>query len=198
MSVICPKKTHAQQLMTMKITDISAAIPGCRVYPGDPTPSVTKLSDAEKDGYSLSAISLCSHSGTHVDAPSHFINGGYGADGISLYKCMGECLVTDDADAALAAARRQKRIILKGCDINAEQARMLAESKIDLIGTDALSFGKTCDEQEDVHKTLLGAGVVMLEGLCLSEVDCGTYTLVALPLKLIGCDGSPVRAVLLS
>ena len=192
------KRTHAQELMTMKITDISAAIPGCRVYPGDPTPSVTKLSDAEKDGYSLSAILLCSHSGTHVDAPSHFISGGYGADGIPLYKCVGECLVTDDVDAALAAARRQTRIILKGCDINAEQARSLAENKIDLIGTDALSFGETYDEQADVHKTLLGAGIVLLEGLCLSDADCGSYTLVALPLKLKDCDGSPVRAVLLS
>ena len=100
-------------------------------------------------------------------------------------------MITDDVDAALAAAQRQTRIILKGCDINAEQARSLAENKIDLIGTDALSFGETYDEQADVHKTLLGAGIVLLEGLCLSAADCGSYTLVALPLKLKDCDGSP-------
>lgn len=182
----------------MKITDISATIPGCRVYPGDPTPSITKIADAEKDGCALSAISLCSHSGTHVDAPSHFISGGCGADGIPLDKCMGECLVTSDINAALGAVRSYSRIILKGCDITAEQAKLLAENNIDLLGTDGLSFGEATREQEKVHKTLLSAGVVLLEGLCLSEAECGNYTLIALPLKLSGCDGSPVRAVLLS
>ena len=66
-----------------------------------------------------------------------------------------------------------------------------------LIGTDGLSFGEKTDEQSDVHKILLGEGVVLLEGLCLDDVPCGKYMLVALPLKIAGSDGSPVRAVLI-
>ncbi len=182
----------------MKITDISAKIPGCRVYPGDPVPKIAAISDIAADGCALSMLSLCSHSGTHVDAPAHFLAGGYGADRIPLENCIGECTVTSDVKTAVEIAERgAKRIIFKGTDITADDARRLA-GNILLVGTDGLSFGEMSGEQEAVHKILLSAGTVLLEGLSLGEAKCGEYVLVALPLRLAGCDGSPVRAVLLS
>ena len=88
------------------------------------------------------------------------------------------------------------RILLAGGDITAEQARAVAD-KLVLLGTSGLSFGESAGEQEEVHKILLGAGVVLLEGLELGGVEYGEYFLVALPLRLKGSDGSPVRAVLI-
>ena len=180
----------------MKIIDISAPVPGCRVYPGDPSPSLTKVRTVAADGCDLSVLSMCVHNGTHVDAPAHFVPGGSGADDIALEKCIGRCAVTDSAEKALElAAAGETRILLKGCDVTAEQARSLA-GHIVLLGTDGLSFGECADEQEAVHKVLLGFGVVLLEGLVLDDVRNGVYALSALPLKLRGSDGSPVRAVL--
>lgn len=180
-----------------KIIDISAAIPGCRVYPGDPAPKLVKVRTVDCDGCNLTEISVCAHNGTHVDAPCHFIRGGGGAESIELSSCMGRCVVTDSAEDAIRAARNgEERIILKGCDVTAEEAEELA-SRIRLLGTDGLSFGEACGKQAAVHTALLGKGVVLLEGLELGEVKCGTYELIALPLRLTGSDGSPVRAVLI-
>lgn len=179
-----------------EIIDISASLPDCRVYPGDPVPCLKKVLFADKDGCNLTELSMCTHNGTHVDAPLHFIDGAAGADEIPLDKCIGECVVTENDDAE-KAAETCTRIIIKNGDITARQAEHIA-GRVDLIGTDGLSFGARTDEQEAVHKILLSAGVVLLEGLVLDNVKCGRYKLIALPLKLKGSDGSPVRAVLLN
>ena len=179
-----------------EIIDISAPLPDCRVYPGDPVPRLKKVLSADKDGCNLTELSMCTHNGTHVDAPLHFIDGAAGADGIPLYKCIGDCIVTDD-DNVEKIAELSTRIILKNKDITAQQARAIS-GRIDLIGTDGLSFGELTNEQKDVHTALLSAGVVLLEGLVLDKVKCGKYKLIALPLKIKGSDGSPVRAVLIN
>ena len=181
----------------MKIIDISATLPGCRVYPGDPIPRADKIRTIAHDGCDLTELYMCAHSGTHADAPSHFIENGESADRIALEKCIGSCIVTDKpSEARSLVSAGVTRILLKGGDITAAQAAELA-GNIALIGTDGLSFGEKTDEQSDVHKILLGEGVVLLEGLCLDDVPCGKYMLVALPLKIAGSDGSPVRAVLI-
>lgn len=180
----------------MKITDISAAYPDCRVYPGDPVPEVRRIRTIDRDGCNLTELDMCVHNGTHIDAPCHFMSGGADADGIPLEKCIGRCIVAGGKADLIGLADICPRIVLDGGDITAEQARAVAD-KLMLLGTSGLSFGESTGEQEKVHKILLGAGVVLLEGLELGGVEYGEYFLVALPLRLKGSDGSPVRAVLI-
>lgn len=177
--------------------DISRELFSCPPYPGDPAPRKSKVRDVGKDGYSLTAFYACAHNGTHVDAPCHFLENGCDVSEIPLDKCMGKCVVVSDAASALkAAARGYERILLRGCDVDQEQAAALVGSVV-LLGMDAPSFGESSGSGGAVHRTLLGAGVVLLENLDLTDVKDGEYELIALPLRLAGSDGSPVRAVLI-
>lgn len=195
----------------MKIYDISQELFSCVVWPGDPAPEKEILCSMDKgDIINLTAFSMCAHNGTHIDAPSHFINHAKTVDQISLFKFIGEAYVADfegivtaeDAqkiiDKASAISRKSaKKILLKGkTTVSLEAAQVFAKLGIDLIGNESQTVGPE-DAPLAVHKTLLGAEVVLLEGIRLAHVPEGVYLLNAAPINLAGAEGSPCRAVLI-
>ena len=189
----------------MKIYDISQEVFGCRVYPGDPAPKKEVVSSMEKgDLYNLSVFSMCAHNGTHVDAPYHFIKDGETVDRLPLSKTVGLSYVAacegdlcgEDARSILQKAGGATHILLKGnAVVQKEAAVVFADAGIDLLGNESQTVGPE-DAPMEVHLILLGAGVVLLEGICLQAVDEGFYYLCAAPLNLGGADGAPCRAIL--
>lgn len=196
----------------MKIYDISQEVFGCKVFPGDPAPEKKTLESIEKGSkYNLTAFGMCAHNGTHIDAPFHFINDGKTVDEIRLEAVVGlayvaehQSIVTgDDAAKIIEKAKKlnpeaAKRILIKGdAEVSAEAAKVFASSNILLVGNESQTVGPENAPME-VHLVLLGADVVLLEGIRLSEVPEGVYFLCAAPLNLSGAEGSPCRAVLIS
>jgi len=181
----------------MRIIDITQELFSCHVYPGDLAPRFERVSEMPRDVCQVTNFSLCAHNGTHMDAPLHFIENGQAVDEISLDVFYGPCCVISDFDEALAACACEERLLLKGpLEITEERAEQLAGTGLRLLGVESQSVAPP-DETARAHQILLGAGIVLLEGLDLSEAQPGSYTLAAFPLKLAGCEGSPVRAVLL-
>lgn len=195
----------------MKIYDISSEVFGCAVFPGDPAPKREILrSMIDGDAYNLTAFSMCAHNGTHIDAPRHFIKDGKAVDGIALESFVGLAYVAEhsgavtekDARAILEKARGRnpeaaKRILIKGDAVVSEAAaRAFASAGILLLGNESQTVGPE-DAPMAVHLALLGAEVVLLEGVRLGAISEGVYLLSAAPLKLSGADGSPCRAVLI-
>ena len=192
------------------IYDISQELLSCSVYPGDPKPTLTPLKRME-DGevYNLSAVSMCVHNGTHIDAPAHFIAGGKTAEQLDLSACVGRCYVhrhtgrlsAEDADTICIAAESVgggERILLSGGTVVTEDAaEVFLRHGVRLIGVDSQSVGPA-DAPMAVHLRLLRADVVLLEGLVLSHIPDGAYMLCALPINIAGCEGAPCRAVLLT
>lgn len=196
----------------MKIYDISQEVFGCQVYAGDPMPEKELLSSMEKgDPYNLTAFRMCAHNGTHIDAPFHFIKGGKTVDSVDLDTFVGLAYVAehhgivsaDDVAAILENAKKQspeaaKRILIKGdAEVSSEAAKIFAASNMLLLGNESQTVGPENAPME-VHRILLGAGVVLLEGIRLAEVSEGMYFLNAAPLNLSGADGAPCRAVLIA
>ena len=196
----------------MKIYDISQEVFGCRVYPGDPSPEKkTMMSISNGDVCNLTAFSMCAHNGTHVDAPFHFINGEETIDKIPLDKFVGYAYVAersgvltrDDAVSVIVEAKQcdpesAQRILIKGdVTVTKEAAEVFAEAKLKLYGNESQTVGPE-DAPMEVHLIMLGAKIVLLEGVRLSEVPAGSYLLNAAPINLGGCDGAPCRAVLIS
>ena len=194
----------------MKLYDISQEVFGCAVYPGDPAPKKESLSRMETgDLYNLTAFSMCAHNGTHVDAPYHFIEDGKTVEQIPLEKTVGLCFVAEwkgilDGEGARQILRRAtltvresaRRILLKGdAIVSADAARVFAEGGVDLIGNESQTVGPE-DAPMEVHRILLDADVVLLEGIRLKDVPEGVYFLSAAPLALAGADGAPCRAIL--
>ena len=195
----------------MKIYDISQEVFSCRVYPGDPAPERTILSSTHNGGScNLTAFSMCAHNGTHVDAPFHFIEGGKTVDAVPLDTFVGPAYVAEregilsgnDAADIYEKAMAQdpeaaKRILIKGdAVVSAEAAKYFASRGLLLLGNESQTVGPE-DAPMEVHLILLGACVVLLEGIRLSEVPEGAYFLNAAPLDLSGADGSPCRAWLI-
>ena len=194
----------------MKIYDISQELFSCVVWPGDPAPKKETLCSMDDgDIINLTAFSMCAHNGTHIDAPSHFINHAKNVDEIDLSKFIGEAYVADfegivtgeDARAIIEKAKSisieaAKKILLKGkTTVSIEAAEVFAESEIDLIGNESQTVGPE-DAPMAVHKVLLGAEIVLLEGVRLNHVPEGVYLLNAAPINLAGAEGAPCRAVL--
>lgn len=190
----------------MKIFDISRELFSADVYPGDPAPypELVRRMDVG-DENNLSAFFTGCHSATHLDAPRHFVEDGLTIDRLPLDRFIGRCTVVtveglvtgEQIDELLPGC--EKIILFRGgggAFLSQSAAFALAESGVTLVGTDALSIAETSDPRT-AHRELLGAGIPILEGLDLSEVPDGVYTLVALPLKLAGLEASPCRAVLL-
>ena len=190
----------------MKIYDISQKVFSCEVYPGDPIPEKKVLkSMQEGEVYNLTAFSMCAHNGTHIDAPFHFIKDGKTVDEICLEAFVGMAYVAEyhgvvtynDATEIIQKAKGKnseaaKRILLKGdVEVSLEAAKVFASSGILL-----LTIGPQ-NAPMAVHLALLGADVILLEGIRLGEVSEGVYFLNAAPLNLSGADGSPCRAVLI-
>ena len=195
----------------MRIIDISQEVFGCDVYPGDPKPVRERLSDmADGAAYNLTAFSMCAHNGTHVDAPCHFYTDGKTVDEIDLDRFIGYAYVAAhegditgaDAEAILRTAgaadpRSAKRILIKGkATLTKEGALALAAAGTKLFGNESQTVGPENAPME-VHRILLGAQTVLLEGIRLRDVSPGVYLLHAAPLNLGGADGSPCRATLL-
>ena len=196
----------------MIIYDISQEVFSCRIYPGDPAPEKKLISSMEKgDLYNLTAFSMCAHNGTHIDAPIHFLKDGKSVDDLCLDTFVGMAYVAehhgivsgDDAAEILEKAKEQnpeaaKRILIKGAaEVSSEAAKVFASSEILLLGNESQTVGPE-DTPMEVHLILLGANVILLEGIRLSEVSEGVYLLNAAPLNLSGADGSPCRAVLIA
>lgn len=194
----------------MKIYDISQEVFTCQVYPGDPAPSKEMLSATENgDLYNLTAFRMCAHNGTHIDAPFHFIKDGKTVDEIGLEAFVGMAYVAEhrgivtgeDASKILEKAKKHdpeaaKRILLKGdLEVSLEAAKVFASEDILLLGNESQTVGPQ-NMPMAVHLTLLGANVILLEGIRLTQVCEGVYFLNAAPLNLSGADGSPCRAVL--
>ncbi len=195
----------------MKIYDISQEIFSCKVFPGDPSPKKTVLNSMENgDLYNLTEFSMCAHNGTHIDAPFHFLKDGKTVDEINLSAFIGTAYVAEHsgivtADDALKIIEKAKgisietatRILIKGnAEVSADAARVFADYKILLVGNESQTVGPENAPME-VHKILLSAGVVLLEGIRLADVSEGAYFLNAAPLNLSGADGSPCRALLI-
>jgi arylformamidase len=198
-------------------TPIHAAMP---VYEGDPPVEVTLSSSIENgDPANVSRLLMGAHTGAHVDAPRHFIDGAAGVDEIPLDALIGPAQVIDltgdgeiSRDALLSAdLKGRERVIFKTSNsslwdeigfrkdftyVTEDAAAYLVQIGVKLVGIDYLSVEKYGAPAPIAHTTLLGAGVVILEGLNLSGVRPGGYGLICLPLLIKGCDGAPCRAVL--
>lgn len=193
------------------IYDITQPLFECKVFPGDPHPEKTEvLRIANGDICNLSSISMCAHNGTHVDAPYHFLNDGKTIDQVSLEKFIGPAYVqthdgdvtAQDAEAMLLRAAKineeaKKKILIKGnAVVTLEAAEVFAKAGVDLVGNESQTVGPE-DGPMAVHLVLLGAEVVLLEGIRLSHVPDGVYLLHCAPLNGTGLDGSPCRATLM-
>ena len=196
----------------MEIFDVSVPVrTGMVTYPGDPEVRLERASSiAEGATANLTRIDMGAHSGTHVDAPLHFLEGAAGAEALPLEALLGPCVVVEVAGLAesdvAAAPEGAERILFKTPNselwardefpeefarLDGAGASLLVERGVKLVGVDYLSVG-----DHDAHRTLLGAGVVPIEGLDLRGIDPGEYFLVCAPLKLVGSDGAPARVLL--
>ena len=193
----------------MKIIDISMTIsPDMEMYPGEPGPVITRISKLESgDQYNVSQLTLGTHTGTHVDPPLHFIEGGAGIDDMPLDMLVGPARVIDLShirnsieSVDIGDVEPGEILLLKGkkggVRLTTEAAQYLMDNGIKTVGTDALSIGAAGEEYE-VHTVLLGANIAVVEGLVLSAVKAGKYLFVCLPLKVTTGDGGPARVVLI-
>jgi arylformamidase len=205
-----------------RVIDISVPNgPAQHVYPGDPEPRVDAVRRiASGDVCNLSLLHLGSHTGTHVDAPYHFLKDGPRLGEVPLDRMVGSCLVADlrgrravDAAALREVALERGDILLCRTDNSAkwsapafqrdftfvtkDAADVLVERGVRALGMDYLSIEEFGSPDFPVHHRLLGAGVFVIEGLDLGHVTPGRYYLVCLPLKFPDLDGAPARAVLL-
>ncbi len=208
----------------MRIYDISLMIsPNMPTWPGDPTLVLERVKKIEEGSHSnVSRLDLSVHTGTHVDAPYHFIANGKTVDNLSLSHLTGRVYVSYLPNVAQITAEvleraeippRTRRILFKTRNsdiwarhelsfqtnfvaITPDGADFLVKRGIKLVGVDYLSVAPYGDSQA-THQILLGAGVVVVEGVDLSQVPPGRYTLYCLPLKLVGSDGAPARAILI-
>lgn len=208
----------------MQIIDITQEIKnGMPVWPGDPPVNLAWLSEIAKNGpVNLTELSMSAHTGTHLDAPSHFIDHGKTLDDLDLSAMVGparveevaqEVKVIDESFLRRLPLTGVSRLLLKTSNslkanvepsefhqdyvaLDASGARFLAESNFRLIGIDAFSIA-CFDDPEGGHLPLLEKGIAVLEGLNLHGVAPGDYYLAALPLKLAGREGAPVRAILI-
>lgn len=208
----------------MQIHDITLALrPGIPTWPGEQGPLFKPITEMAKgDVANVTLMSFASHTGTHVDAPFHFLSGGSTVDAMPLESLIGKALVVEMVEeghisaAVLERARISQgteRILFKTSNselwnspqfdksfyaLTPDAAKWLVDHRIKLVGIDYLSiepFG--APREHPTHTTLLKAGVVIIEGLDLRAIRPGEYTVVCLPLKASGLDGAPARVVLL-
>jgi len=186
------------------ILDLTKALSeGLETYPGDPKVEIREWASLEKDGYYMNILSFGEHSGTHVDAPAHFIKGGKTIDELSLEKFFGKAIVIDASSGKGEIAMGEipemdlgNRIVLfcsGGRGLSVELAGFLVNAGVKAVGTDGMSIGN-----ENVHRILLSAEIPIFENLTNLEKLIGRdFTFMAFPLKIKKGSGSPVRAVAL-
>lgn len=214
-----------KESIEMIIHDISLSIDDyLPIWEGDPLVHLERVSKLEEGCQSnITQLEMSIHTGTHIDAPFHFLRDGNTVDQISLEILVGpaqvihlpdSCNVIDSAilsksgidkgiERVLFRTRnsllwksKNKKFQKEFVAVNSNGANFLKGTDIKLVGIDYLSIA-AFDDIESTHKILLGAGIVALEGLNLSKVNAGMYKLFCLPLNLVGCEGAPARAILL-
>jgi arylformamidase len=190
-------------------------------WPGDPAVTIAAFKEIARGGSSnVSRLSMGAHTGTHMDAPRHFFAGGKGIDRLPLEAVVGPARVIGIRDresirvAELRGYRIRKgeRILFKTHGsaerwqkgkfdrhyvyITSQAAEYLAGRGVQTVGVDYLSVGGYKKDGAETHRTLLGAGIWIIEGLNLSAIPPGRYDLICLPLRILDGDGAPARAVL--
>jgi arylformamidase len=205
----------------MAFYDVSVPLrPGMPLFEGDPPLHIERVSSLADGGIcNLSRIEGSLHSGTHVDAPCHFIDGAGGVETIATEALMGPCVVVDATrflshlgadDVARLVPAGAERVLFRTSNgglweraefsrdsvaLRQDAAEALAARGVRLVGIDYLSIAPFEDPAPS-HVALLGARVAVLEGLDLRGVEAGTYELICLPLLIPGADGAPARAFL--
>ncbi len=207
----------------MAIYDVSVPLrPGMPTYGGtEPGPKLTFHSLISRgDSANVSALSLGSHTGTHVDAPSHFINGASAVEALTLDALIGRAYVIEHLRPDQISARdieaaglppEARRLLVKTRNgrfweddqfhgdfvgLAGDAGRWLTDRGFLLVGIDYLSIEQFRSPTHEVHFTLLEAGVVILEGLDLRAVPPGRYNMACAPLKVVGAEGAPARVFL--
>jgi arylformamidase len=202
--------------------DVSVTIKhGMAHWPDNPPIVVERHLDIGRgDACNVSHMAIGVHTGTHMDAPVHFIPDGAGLDEMPLSAVIGDARVIDIADPVAVTAdelrghhlERGERVLFRTANsarcwqtlrfvedfvyIAEDAARYLAETGVQTVGIDYLSVGGYFADGAGIHRILLEAGIWIIEGLDLSSVSAGRYEMVCLPLKLHGSDGAPARAIL--
>jgi arylformamidase len=202
--------------------DVSLPIvTGGVVYPGNAPIDIAPIKTVASGGSStISKISFGSHTATHVDPPSHFFADGRTVDQLPLDVLIGRALLVRLPDAVMAITAEHvrqanigghTRVLFASRNsgfnrdtafhpdftyVAPDAAELLVKQGVRLVGVDYLSIEQYHSGHGQTHKTLLGAGVVIIEGLQLSEPPAGEYELICLPLRLAGLDGAPARVVL--
>ena len=205
-----------------EIYDISAPLNRAPIYPGDrPYSREWMARRDEGSGYNLSALTLGSHAGTHLDFPSHLLVGGRSQEQYSLKRfimpaevvcapgegqvlpCSLQGCKIDKGQALLFKTRNsQKRLMHQAAfsenfvSLSLDLAQHCVAEGVSLVGIDYLSADKYGDDSLPVHRTLLENDLLILEGIDLDAVPCGRYSLICLPLNITDAEASPVRAVL--
>lgn len=207
----------------MKVYDVSVPIRAdMPTYDGEPGPSLDfRRLLSRGDPFTLSAVSLGSHTGTHVDAPAHFLDGAPSVDSLPLDALVGPAYVAEfTSDTHITSADLESMAIPADCQrlllktrngrlwddptfhtdfiaLASDAAVALAERDIRLVGIDYLSIEPYGASPHEAHQTLLANGVVIVEGLDLRRVAPGPYFLVCAPLNVIGAEGAPARTFLI-
>lgn len=208
----------------MKAGWIDVSVPlgsGMVHWPGDPEVSISRTSSMEDgDECNVSRISMGAHTGTHMDAPLHFLANGAGMDSLPLDAVIGPARVIairdprriTAAELARHRIRRGERILFKTHGsaarwkkgtfdedyvyVSLDAARFLAARGVGVVGVDYLSVGGFREDSAETHRVLLTAGIWLVEGLDLSRVKPGRYDMVCLPLRIDRADGAPARVAL--
>lgn len=216
-----PMPEIASRMSSMRIHDITLTIgPDTPVYPGNAPVEVEEVkSIAKGDSSNVSLFHIGSHTATHVDAPRHFLPQGEGVEAIPPDVLVGPARIfqlgtVDYIDSSLletldwsgvtrvlfgtgnSLLLRERQVHLDYAFLTADAAEFLVERKVHLVGLDYLSVEQYKKAGRPVHHTLLEAGIVVVEGLCLADVCTGWYELLCLPLKMKGADGAPSRVLL--
>jgi arylformamidase len=219
-------KNFARSVNSMKfgrIIDITRMIhPGTAIWPGDKSVQLSRDSSISAGGScNLSSISLGLHTGTHVDAPYHFVDSGVNLDNLDLSSFIGYVKIFDLKNINKCKTKKYIEalpieendiVFLKTSNSNISEddpfcwtfiyiditaAEYLVEKRVKCIGIDYLSVEQYASKNHETHLMLLGAGMGIIEGLNLSCAGEGRYFFSCLPLKISGAEGSPARAVLM-
>jgi arylformamidase len=220
-----PRNSAADALTHDAWIDVTATLDSATtpVYEGDAPMSFEFLKDMRKDdGFTLSKLSLGAHSGTHVDAPMHFIRDGASIDKLPLEPFIGQARVIEIPDSVQSIDsaelnrhewRNSQRVIFRTRSsvrgwmkssifhrdfayIAPDAAQLLADAGVRLVGIDYISAEKFGAPAPLTHRILLGKGIPIVEGFALETISAGDYDLVVLPMKVAGHEGAPARAVM--
>jgi arylformamidase len=204
-----------------RLLDVSVPLgPGTPAYPGNPEFEMQPVKRIAAGGSSnVSRLIMGTHTGTHVDAPRHFFDGGGPADELALDLLIGRARVVDmprrggitAGDLAAAGLREDLRVLLKTPNsalwngtafkqdytyLAEDAARYLVSQGVKVVGIDYLSVEQFKKPGAPAHRALLSEGVIVIEGLNLSDAEPGMYEMYCLPLRIAGADGAPARVVL--